>query len=353
MSTPSEKVRVAVIGARIGRAHLSGYAQVPQAEVVAICDLNTERAARVANEVGFENASIYADYRKMLDELEVDAVSICLPNLLHAPVAIDCLEAGKHVMCEKPLAITTEEAITIADAADRSGKKCMVGQLNRFRADSIYLKGLVEGGDLGHVYYAHTGSLRKRGIPGFGGWFTTKHMSGGGPLIDLGVHLLDLTWWLCGCPKPVSASGSTYAEFGPRGLGQGANSTKVQNGVFDVEDLAVALVRFENGLTINLEVSWAINSRRENEMWVQLYGTEGGCEWGDPTGVFTDLGGHPAVSDIQLQKQDPWKGEMQHFINCILNDETPDPDARQGVEMMKMLDAIYSSAAAGREVTID
>jgi predicted dehydrogenase len=354
MPTPSDQVRVAVIGAGIGQAHLKGYLQVPQAEVVAICDLNTDRATQVAIDTGFEKAQIFADYRKMLDEIEVDAVSVCLPNLLHAPVAVDCLDAGKHVISEKPLAINAAEAQKIADAAERNDKKCMVGQVNRFRSDSKYLKQLVDDGEFGNIYYSHTGWLRKRGIPGFGGWFTTKGMSGGGPLIDIGVHLLDIAWWLCGCPKPIAASGATYAEFGPHGRGQGGwGLTGQAGGTFDVEDLAVGLIRFETGLTINLEVSWAINSRKDNEMWVQLYGSEGGAEWGEPAGIFTDVAGYPVVSEAHLPKTDPWRGEMQHFIDCILNDETPDPDARQGVQMMKMLDAIYASAASGSEVKID
>lgn len=353
MSNSPEKVRVAVIGAGIGQAHLNGYAKIPEAEVVAVCDLNTERAAKVAAATGFAGVPIFADYKEMLAEANVDAVSVGLPNMLHAPVAVDCLNAGKHVISEKPLSINATEGQKIADAAEKNDRKCMVGQVNRFRSDSQYLKKVVESGDLGNIYYSHTGWLRKRGIPGFGGWFTTKSMSGGGPLIDIGVHLLDVSWWLCGCPKPVAAYGVTYAEFGPRGLGQGGWGIPPKEvKPYDVEDLAVALLRFENGLTINLEVSWALNTRDDNEMWVQIYGDKGGCEWGEPTGVFLDIAGQPAVANIGQPKNDPWKGQLQHFIDCILEDKTPDPDVKQGVSMMKMLDAIYQSASEKREVVI-
>lgn len=353
MSTPSDSVRVAIIGAGIGQAHIQGYEKVPQADIVAICDLNIDRAKEAAAANGLDHVKIYADYRQMLDDANVDAVSVCLPNMLHAPVAVDCLDAGKHVICEKPLSISALEGQKVADAAARSGKNCMIGQVNRFRADSIYLKQVIQSGELGNIYYTHAGWLRKRGIPGFGGWFTTKGLSGGGPLIDIGVHLLDIAWWLNGCPKPIAASGTTYAAFGPRGKGQGGWGQATAGGTFDVEDLAVGLLRFEGGLTINLEVSWAINSRKDNEMWVQLYGTEGGAEWGEPAGVFTEIAGQPAVSDIHLPKMDPWAGEMTHFIQSILNNTTPDPDVTQGVAMMKMLDAIYESAAQGKEVVID
>jgi predicted dehydrogenase len=287
----------------------------------------------------------------MLDKLEVDAVSVCLPNTLHAPVAIDCLQAGKHVLCEKPLSTSAAIAQTIADAADASGKNCMVGQVNRFRNDARYLKEVVQSGSLGELYYTHAGWLRKRGIPGMGGWFTTKKMSGGGPLIDIGVHLLDLAWWLNGCPRPIAASAATYAKFGPAGRGNwGAPSS---GGTFDVEDLAVGLIRFDNGLTINLEVSWALNTRQENEMWVQLYGDRGGAEWGEPTGIFTEIAGRSSNSEVSTPPNDPWQGEMQHFIDSILDNTKPDPDAAQGVAIMKMLDAIYDSAAQGAEVKID
>lgn len=347
-----DKVRVGIIGVRIGQAHLKGYNKVPEAEVVALCDLDAAKAQQVANDTGVPDAAIFTDYRKMLEEAELDAVSVCLPNFLHRPVSLDCLQAGKHIICEKPLAITGADAQAIADAAVAANKKCMVAQVNRFRPDSIHLRNLIASGELGRPYYAHTGWLRKRGIPGYGGWFTTKELSGGGPLIDIGVHLLDIAWWLCGCPKPISATGVTYAEFGPRGKGLGGWGQKAE-GTFDVEDLAVAFLRFENGLTVNLEVSWAIHNERDRQ-WCQIFGTEGGCDWGNEANVYREQEQDdiPGNGKIEAGKGDPWQGEMAHFIDCILNDKTPDPDANQGVTMMKMLDAIYQSAAEGREVRI-
>ncbi len=161
--------------------------------------------------------------------------------------------------------------------------------------------------------------------------------------------MLDISWWLCGCPKPISASGVTYAEFGPRGKGAGSGAAE---GGFDVEDLAVAFLRFEGGLTINLEVSWAINNERDRQ-WCQIFGSDGGCDWGEHPGLYTEMGGQPVNSSINLPKTDPWKGLMEHFISCIVEDKTPDPDVNQGVTMMKMLDAIYQSAETKREVVIE
>lgn len=348
----SDKVRIGIIGVGIGQAHIKGYNKVEEAEIVALCDVNQDRAAQVQRDCGVGKARLFSDYRQMLDESELDAVSVCLPNILHRPVAMDCLDAGKHIICEKPLATSALDAQAIADAADRSDKKCMVAQVNRFRPDSIFLKNLIASGELGRTYYAHTGWLRKRGIPGYGGWFTTKEQSGGGPLIDIGVHLLDIAWWLCGCPNPISATGVTYAEFGPKGKGLGGWGQKAE-GTFDVEDLAVGFLRFEGGLTINLEVSWALHAREASKQWCQIFGTEGGCDWGDEPGLYREVMGTPTNAKIEIGKGDPWQGEMQHFIDCILKDETPDPDAKQGVQMMKMLDAIYESAASKREVVIE
>jgi predicted dehydrogenase len=346
-----KNLRVGIIGVGIGQAHIGGYKKATGGEVVALCDLNTERAEQVKKETGLENAKIFADHQTMIKELELDAVSVCLPNKFHAPVAIDALNAGLNVLCEKPLAMSAAEGQQIADAAAKAGKNCMVGQVNRFRSDSQYLKKQILAGELGNVYYAHTGWLRKRGIPGYGGWFTTKELSGGGPLIDIGVHMLDIAWWLCGSPKPVSVTGATYGEFGPHKRGLGGWGTHNLEGTFNVEDLAVGVIRFENGLTINLEVSWALNNRKERQ-WCQIFGNEGGAEWGE-TAIIKEHDGVVSTLTPELPDADSWQGQIQHFIDSIKNGTTPDPDVNQGVQMMKMLDGIYKSAETGREVIIE
>jgi predicted dehydrogenase len=178
-------------------------------------------------------------------------------------------------------------------------------------------------------------------------------MSGGGPLIDIGVHLLDAAWWLAGCPKPISVFGATYAEFGPKGKGLGGwGAEKKPTGTFDVEDLAVGLIRFEGGLTINLEVSWALHQARERQV-VELFGDEGGAEWGEAVSIFRDIEGVASNAKLEISGGDSWVGEMQHFTDSIINDTTPDPDAKQGVAMMKMLEGLYKSAESGHEIQID
>jgi predicted dehydrogenase len=348
----TSKLRVGVIGVGIGQAHIQAYKQSPDVEIVALCDTNEHRAQTVAHSSELPAAQIFSDYRAMLDSVQLDAVSIGLPNFLHRSVAVDCLRAGIHVLCEKPLALNAKEGQKIADAAAKNNRICMVGQVNRFRDDSRFLKSAIENGELGRTYYSHTGWLRKRGIPGYGGWFTTKDLSGGGPLIDIGVHLLDIAWWLCGCPNPVSVTGVTYAEFGPQGKGVGSyGKDKQPEGTFDVEDLAVALIRFDNGLTINLEVSWALHNEKTRQ-WCQIFGTEGGCDWGEAPAFYKEMDNVSVNSALDIGMGEPWRNQIQHFVDCILQNKTPDPDATQGVQMMKMLDAIYKSAATGKEVRI-
>lgn len=354
VKSKSDVVRVGVVGVGIGQAHIKGYLQSPQAQIVALCDVNEERARQVAAGSGLNDVEFYTDHKAMLKEADLDAVSVCLPNILHRPIAVDCLNAGKHVLCEKPLAMSAADGQKIAAAAEKSGKNCMVGQVKRFSPEGLFLKQAIAAGEIGRPYYAKAVWLRKRGIPGYGGWFTTKAMSGGGPLIDIGVHLLDAAWWLAGCPKPVSVTGSTYAEFGPYGKGTGTWGVaggKGKKGTFDVEDLAVGLIRFDNGLTINLEVSWALNNEREDQA-VQLFSREGGCKWSDSVSLFRDINDVPTITQVDTLKGDAWQNQIQHFVDSVINGTTPDPDVHQGVSMMKMLDAIYKSAATGREVVI-
>jgi predicted dehydrogenase len=202
---------------------------------------------KTAEEFGVKN--VFTDYREMLSMDGIDAVSVCVPNHLHSTMAIDAFEAGKHVICEKPLAITPAEGEAMVAAGKKAGKLFMTAFNNRFRGDTQLLKKMIESGELGDIYYAKTGWIRRKGIPGMGGWFTTKAKSGGGPLIDIGVHVLDLAMWLMGNPKAVTVSGSTYAQFGPKGEGLGGWGHAEENGTFDVEDLAAGFIRMDTGAT--------------------------------------------------------------------------------------------------------
>jgi predicted dehydrogenase len=348
MPSTTSRVRVGIIGAGIGRQHLRGYLGVEGAQIAAICDLDTQRATQMATENNLEGVQVFSDYRALIHSGAVDAVSLCLPNSLHAPVAVDLLEAGLHVLCEKPLAIDAIEGRRIADATKKSGALCMMGQVLRFRDDVLALKQEIDSGKIGDIYYARTTARRVSGIPKWGGWFTQKRLAGGGPLIDTGVHILDLAWWLSGCPSPVSASATAYAEFGPRQQGLGAGGAANLEGTFDVEDLAAGLVRFENGLSIHFEATWAIHAPKD-ERYCHLHGTEGAIIWDDAPKIIDSEGN---VAPVTVASGDAWTREMAYFIDCVQNQRTPDPDAEQGVVMMQILDALYRSAREKKEVAI-
>lgn len=342
------RVRVGIVGVGIGSAHASGYSKLSNVEIAALCDLDTARAQRLADQYGVRK--IYSDYHVMLSEEKLDAVSVCTPNSLHAPVAIAALNAGCHVLCEKPLSINAAEGKKIVDAARKAKTKFMIGMNNRFRGDTQLLKKVIEHGDLGAIYYARCGWIRRNGIPGMGSWFTQKAMAGGGPLIDIGVHAMDLTLYLMGNPKPTSVFGATYAKFGPRGKGASGWGIPVKGGTFDVEDLAAAQVRFADGATLTLEASWAQHTAGD-KLYSEVYGEKGGATL-EPFRIYTEQYGRPADITPQAPQINGHEAEIDHFIECIVEDKTPLATAEQALDVMKILDAIYESSRTGQSVAI-
>lgn len=347
-SSTDSKIRVGVVGVGIGGLHIEGYKMSPQAEVVALSDINAERAASTAERFGV--SKVYTDYEKMIAQCDLDAVSVCTPNSLHAPVAIAAFQAGCHVLCEKPIALNAAEGQKMVDAGKASGKLFMMGFNNRFRGDTQVLKGMIDRGELGDIYYAKTGWLRRRGIPGFGGWFTTKSMSGGGPLIDLGVHVLDLALYLMGNPKPVGAIGSSYAVFGPNQPGKQQFAAADPRGTYDVEDLATGFVKFANGATVFVEASWASNVETER-IYTSLMGTKGGADLG-PLRVYTEKDGVQVDIVPQCPNINGHNAEVLHFLDCIVNGKQPLATGEHGLDVIKILDAIYESAETGQMVKI-
>lgn len=344
MQSPFSPVRVAVVGAGIGRAHVEGYLAAG-AQVAALCDLDTSKARDLALKWNIE-PRIESDFAALLLDPTIDAISLCTPNALHAPMAVAAMRAGKHVLCEKPLALNADDGQTIADCARETGRICMVSHVLRFRDDTLELKRRAQ--QIGEIYYGRAMARRQSGIPKWGGWFTTQQLAGGGPLIDTGVHILDLAWWLAGCPVPVSASGVAYAKFGPLQTHLGAGGAQNPDGAFDVEDLAAGLIRFENGFSLHFEASWAINANGD-ERFCHLHGTRGALLWEDEPKFVAENG---VVEPLTEGAGNAWKREMEHFLGCVQSGQTPDPDATQGVMMMRMLDALYQSAREGREVLV-
>ncbi|MCU0490051.1 MAG: Gfo/Idh/MocA family oxidoreductase [Chloroflexaceae bacterium] len=357
----SHKLRTAVIGLGIGQVHVTGFNACPQAELVALCDASERRLAETMAQHGIVRG--YSNVQEVLEQPDIDAVSIALPNDLHEPVALAALEAGKHVLCEKPLAINAEAGARMVAAAAAHRRTLMVCFNYRYRPDARWLKEQVQAGAFGDVYMAKAGWLRNSGIPGLGAWFTRKNQSGGGVLIDLGVHMLDMALWLLDYPRVRSVSGATFAQFGPRGLKSfGGRFQGGQTPTFDVEDLATAFIRFEDGRLLQLEVSWASHTRAgRDDYFVTLYGSEAGADLYVANYASHDtvvLHGESAGAMCDTRPTFRTDGRashalaIDHFVQSILSNTPPESSGEQGLALMRILDAIYESAALGREVTL-
>lgn len=355
------KLRIALIGCGgISRRHLAGYANMRDiVEIVAFCDIIQDHAKRSAQTYGNSEAPIYLDYQELIadkDSLALDAVDICTPNNYHSIIAVAALNAGLNVFCEKPDAVSVEEVLKMKDASETSGKLLMVMRNNRYLLTSAFLKQYISDGKMGDIYAARCGWIRRRGIPGYGGWFCNKEESGGGPLIDLGVHMIDLAMWLMGNPKPVAVSACTYNKFG----GDAAQPGSVyygRKGNYNVEDLAIGFIRFENGASLQIEFSWASNIPCDRR-YVELMGTKAGSKWdsidsklriySEENAATVDI--TPNINNdngIQMHE-----ANLRHFADCLLNSAEPMFVPEQGVNMVKILRAIYQSAEEGREIQL-
>ena len=346
-------IRLGVIGCgnAFRQLHLPALTACADVRMVAACDSVPERA----KETGAPR--IFRDYRELLALPDVDAVDICMPTFLHKTMIVEALRAGKHVFCEKPDARSAEEMEEIAKAAHASGRVLMVMRNNRFLETSQFLKAQVDAGAMGKIYLARCGWIRRRGIPGRGGWITTKAKAGGGPLIDLGIHMIDLAVWLMGNPRPVTATGVAYREFADNmatpdsrhaGFGE-----RVENGVFDVEDLAAGFVRFDNGACLQVECSWASNIKRETR-YVNLLGNRAGAEWRDNSlEIFSQVGDR--VVDIAprfVNREEGHGANLRHFFDVLQGKAEPEYSVEQGLNVMRIIDGIYRSAAQGKEVSL-
>jgi predicted dehydrogenase len=332
-------------------AHMPGYKLCEDlgARMLAVSDVNPETAHSAAHNFGVPH--VFTDYRDLLKMEEIHAVSICTPNYLHMQPTIDALEAGKHVLVEKPLAMNAIEGKAMVEAARRTGKKLQVGFMKRFESQAQALKRFIDAGEMGEIYFARAQAMRRRGIPGWG-VFTQKDKQGGGPLIDIGVHILDLTLWLMGHPKPLLCSGQTYAKFGHRSgvvglLGQWDPST------FTVEDFAVGLVRFDNGATLVLESAFVANQELRDVMNTELFGTEGGCSY-NPCKMFFEK--HQTLIDATpayLPDVKAHHAEIRSFVDAIVHDKPVPVTGEQGLMTTQIIDAIYRSTEQGREVAVE
>jgi len=347
-------LKIAVIGVgSISEAHLNSYKRNPDVEIYAVCDLNEERAKQKAATYGARK--IYTDYRDVLADPAIDAVSICTWNKTHAEISVAALDAGKHVLVEKPLAKTVEEALCIQEAVKRTGKVLQVGFVRRYDTNVKMLRAFSDNGDFGDIYYAKASAIRRLGNPG--GWFADKDRSGGGPLIDIGVHMIDLCWYMMGKPKVKSVSGNTYNHLGNRANIRNLSFYKAADydpSLNTVEDLANALIRFDNGASLLVDVSFTLHTKAD-ETSIKLFGKKGGFEI-DPAIIIstekydTILNVTPQIDQKGFHFESAFQNEIDHFIGCVQGKREPISPVEDGVEMMKMLCGIYESAAKGKEI---
>lgn len=359
----SRTLKVAVIGCGgIARnKHLPSLVKQPQVEIVAFCDIVEERAVQAAAEYGVEGAKVFTDFRKLLSETDVEVVHVCTPNDSHAEITVASLESGRHVMCEKPMAKTSEQARQMLDAAKRTGKKLSIAYQNRFRSDSLYLKEMCEAGELGDIYYGKAIALRRRAVPTWG-VFLDEEKQGGGPLIDIGTHALDLTLWLMDNYEPKSVTGSVFHKLGHRENAANAFGPWDPE-QFKVEDSAFGFITMKNGATIMLESSWALNVVDFAEAKTLLCGTEAGADMTNglringeklsrlyETQVDMGTGG---VAFFKGEEETDATREAKAWVEAILEDKEPLVKPEQALVVTEILEAIYESAKTGKTVYFD
>ncbi|MCC2683700.1 MAG: oxidoreductase [Paenibacillaceae bacterium] len=350
-----DKIRFGMIGAgNIGATHLKVLTQLEDVEVRAITDVVAPSAQALAAEHGI--GRVYATVEELLGDEQIDAVVIGVPNKWHAPLAIQAMRHGKHVVLEKPMAINVQDAKEIVRVQRETGRVLMIPHQMRWEWLNMQVKEQVASGALGHIYNAKAGWFRRKGIPGWGTWFTRKELSGGGPLIDIGVHLLDVALHLMGSPKPVSVFGSTYAEFGPKKRGIGTWGKPNWDGVYDVEDLATALIKMEDGSTLSLEVSWAVHSDTSNATFIDLMGSEAGVSIRGKKGkLLFEQEDRAQEREFVAPEQDEGARTRlhRHFLECVREGKQPLTSAMTGLTNNLILEAIYESSRTGREVRLD
>lgn len=348
----SKRLKVGVIGVGgIARTHLPGWKESPHAEIAAFSDTDAKMLQARGKEEGI--SLLYKNPAELIRNPDIDIVDICTPNAYHAPLAVAALQAGKHVICEKPLAPTPAEIRKMIAARDKSGKLLMTAQHFRFSGRAKALKSVLDQGVLGEVYHARSWMLRRSGAPTRPG-FIMKKYSGGGPCIDIGVHILDLTLWMMGNPKPVSVTGVTQNKLAKL-PGQFSTWGGPIPKFWDVEEFAAAMIRFANGSTLMLEVSWLLHHKTESEdMQMWLYGVKGGAHWPSNELLSTDYKAKQLLNtQVTLEESgEPHAKECMAFAEAVVKGAPSPVPPEQSLDVITILDALYRSAASGKEVSL-
>ncbi|MFB4324155.1 Gfo/Idh/MocA family oxidoreductase [Paenibacillus sp. JNUCC32] len=359
----SKVYRIGIIGCGgiANGKHLPSLSRLNNVELVAFCDIVIDRAEAAASKYGIEEAKVYSDYKELLQDQSIDIIHVLTPNDSHAEISIASLEAGKHVMCEKPMAKTAADAKLMMETAKRTGKKLTIGYNNRFREDSLYLKQVCEAGELGNIYFAKAHAVRRRAVPTWG-VFLDEEKQGGGPLIDIGTHALDLTLWMMDNYKPKIVLGTTYHELSRKE--NAANAWGPWDPEkFTVEDSAFGMIVMENGATIMLESSWALNTLEVDEAKCSLSGSEGGADMKNGLRINGEKFSRLYTNEIELnsggvafydgKKEQAPDVEMRRWIEAIDQDKDPVVTPEQAYVVSRILEALYESAKIGKAVYLD
>jgi predicted dehydrogenase len=359
---PDKQVKVGIIGCGgiANGKHMPALKLVPEVQMVAFCDIIEERAYKAAKEYGVPGAKVYKDYKELLKDPSIEVVHVLTPNREHSFITVDALHAGKHVMCEKPMAKSYAEAKKMVDAAKETGKLLSIGYQNRYRPDSQYLKAACERGDLGEIYYAKAHAVRRRGVPTWG-VFMNEEEQGGGPLIDIGTHSLDLTLWMMNNYKPKTVVGKVYKKLSENGhCGNGFGDWDPAE--YTVEDSAFGFITMENGATIYLEASWALNTLDEEEASTQLMGTKAGADMHHGLTVNFDEFGrlvqkkpnleNGGVAFFDGKKMEAQDVEARTFYDAVLYGKPLTVLPEQAIVVTQILEAIYNSSKTGQMVTL-
>ncbi len=363
------KIKLGIIGCGgiANNKHMPALkTQSDKVELVAFCDIVEERAIKASKEYGTSDAKVYTDYHELLKDPSIDVVHVLTPNVSHGPITVASFEAGKHVLCEKPMAHNTKDAQAMLDAWKKSGKKFTIGYQNRFRNEVLALKESCTNDELGDIYYAKAHAVRRRAVPTWG-VFPDKSQQGGGPLIDIGTHALDITLWMMDNYEPVSVSGVVFNKLG--GLQQATEGNMFgpwDPETYEVEDSAMGFIKMKNGAAIHLEASWALNIRDSREAATTLCGTKAGAEIVSgmsyekndlvynrgKNGILMEEHMSPvgSIDFFEGQSAAEAVAEASQWLDAIIEDGEPLVKPEQAFKVTQILEAIYLSAETGNEV---
>ncbi len=350
-----KKFRVAIIGCGgISQTHLNAYKNIPEVEIVAGVDIKKDRLDLMHEKWGVPRSALFTDWKKMLAKIKPDAVDVCTPNGVHCAPVVDACLAGCHAIVEKPMAMNPEECEQMIAAAKKTGVKLAVGFQQRYRNNTQALIQARNEGRFGDIMFVKCQALRRRGIPNWG-VFGQKALQGGGPMIDIGVHILECAYEFMGAPRPVAASGNTWTYIGDK-------PSKVRNAwpnwdykTYTVEDLAIGQIRFDNGAILQIESSFAAHIEKNDVFNFTAMGTKAGCSW-ETGSIFTDEHDMMVNMTPTFLGSDDWVDmftrKLQNWVDACRKGTPLGAPAEAGLAVQKMLDAIYRSAEAGKEVTI-